>query len=211
MTTSCRARAWSAMALAERNSLPELLAGKVAFTDTVVPSAEANLAGNLAAILAGDGHRCGLLRRPERHPCLWDVPTVRPGVGTDHAGPVPTSSPMATACRPPQSRGYTWSTALGQPDCYPASAPVLAYADIDSLLCLVFRHAKQGANFGRIKITGMRVLRQGPVPAGHADLRRSRAHRWLPARPEPQVGRMGELYAIPMGPNLPSGTGTSTL
>jgi hypothetical protein len=41
------------------------------------------------------------------------------------------------------------------------------FIDIDSLLRPVFGRTKQGASFGHTKIAGRRVLRRGPVPAGH--------------------------------------------
>jgi Transposase DDE domain group 1 len=151
------------MALAEQAGLSELVASKVAFTATTVPSAGANPAGKLTAIVAGMAAGADSIDdlniiRAGGMPRLFDQVYAPATLGQflrefTHGH----SLQVASVARAHLVNLVTTTGLLpgiGQQ----------AYVDIDSLLRPVFGHAKQGASFGHTKISGKQVLRRGLSP-----------------------------------------------
>ena len=151
------------MALAQRTGLAKLIADKVAFTDSMVPSAGTNPAGKLTAIVAGMAVGADSIDdlnaiRAGGMPRLFDQVYAPATLGQflrefTHGH----SLQVASAAR---AHLATLVTATGL---LPGIARRV-YVDIDSLLRPVFGHAKQGASFGHTKIAGKQVLRRGLSP-----------------------------------------------
>jgi hypothetical protein len=151
------------MALAERAGLSELVASKVAFTDTMVASAGANPAGKLSTIVAGMAAGAD---------SIDDLNVIRTG-----GMPRLFDQAYAPATLGQFLREFTHGHSLQVASVARAHLVNLvansgllpgiatqAYVDIDSLLRPVFGHAKQGASFGHTKIAGKQVLRRGLSP-----------------------------------------------
>jgi Transposase DDE domain group 1 len=151
------------MALAEQAGLSQLVADKVAFTETKVPSAAANPAGKLTAIVAGMAAGAD---------SIDDLNVVRSG-----GMPRLFNAVYAPATLGQFLREFTYGHSLQVASVARAHLVNLVtatgllpgiggrvYVDIDSLLRPVFGHAKQGASFGHTKIAGKQVLRRGLSP-----------------------------------------------
>ena len=151
------------MALAEQAGLSELVAGKVAFTATMVASAGANPAGKLTAIVAGMAGGADSIDdlniiRAGGMPRLFDHVYAPATLGQflrefTHGH----SLQVASVARAHLVNLVTTTGLL-------PGIEQQAYVDIDSLLRPVFGHTKQGASFGHTKISGKQVLRRGLSP-----------------------------------------------
>lgn len=89
-----------------------------------------------------------------------------------------------------------------------------AFIDVDSLLRPTFGHAKQGANYGHIKLAGKQVLRKGLSPLAATISTRTGApviagiRSWqVPARHSP--GSQRSACGLPGAPmSAPAGSGS---
>jgi hypothetical protein len=151
------------MALAEQTGLSELVASKVAISETVVASAGVNPAGKITSIVAGMAAGAD---------SIDDLNVIRSG-----GMPRLFRAVYAPATLGQFLREFTHGHSLQLASVARAHLVNLvrrsgllpgietqAYVDIDSLLRPVYGHAKQGASFGHTKIAGKQVLRRGLSP-----------------------------------------------
>ncbi len=151
------------MALAERAGLSELVAAKVAITETRVASAAANPAGKLTSIIAGMAAGAD---------SIDDLDVIRAGGMARLFAGVYAPATLGQFLRE-FTHGQTRQLAavarehlVGLVACTDLLPGIerRALIDIDSLLRPVYGHAKQGASFGYTKIAGRQVLRRGLSP-----------------------------------------------
>jgi hypothetical protein len=152
------------MALAERAGLSDLVASKVGFVSTRVPSAGANPAGKVSAIVAG------MLTGADS---IDDLDAIRTGGMSKLFDGVYAATTCGQFLREftgghvcqleSVARGHLLALVREVPDLLPGIAE-RALVDIDSLLRPVYGHAKEGASFGHTKISGKAVLRKGLSP-----------------------------------------------
>ncbi len=148
------------MALAEQTGLSALLAEKVSITAPRIASGSANVAPKLTTLVAG---MCG------GADFIDDVDVVRAGGMKMVFDGVYAPSTIGTLLRE-----FTFGHARQLESVLGAHLAALAdtvallpgaheqvVVDIDSLLCPVYGHAKQGASYGHTKIAGKQVLRRG--------------------------------------------------
>jgi hypothetical protein len=151
------------MALAERAGLSELVAAKVAITETRVASAAVNPAGKLTSIIAGMAAGAD---------SIDDLDVIRAGGMARLFAEVYAPATLGQFLRE-FTHGHTQQLAAvarahlvdlaGCTDLLPGIEQ-RALIDIDSLLRPVYGHAKQGASFGHTKIAGRQLLRRGLSP-----------------------------------------------
>jgi Transposase DDE domain group 1 len=151
------------MALAELAGLSELVAARVAITETAVKSAGVNPAGKLTSIIAGMAAGAD---------CIDDLNVIRSGGMPRLFAGVYAPATLGQFLRE-FTYGHTRQLAsaarahlvnlIGRTGLLPG-IETQTYVDIDSLLRPVFGHTKQGASFGHTKIAGRQVLRRGLSP-----------------------------------------------
>ena len=151
------------MGLAERAGLSALIAGKVRLRTSRVASAGVNPAGKLTSIIAGMAAGAD---------CIDDLDLIRLGGMARLFGGVYAPATLGQFLRE-FTHGHTLQLAsvlrahlvnlVQATDLLPGIGEQ-AFIDIDSLLRLVFGHAKQGASHGHTKIAGKQVLRKGLSP-----------------------------------------------
>lgn len=152
------------MALAEQAGLSILIGAKVRFTSTRVPSAGANPAGKVTAIVAGMAAGAD---------CIDDLDVIRTGGMARLFGGVYAPATVGQFLREctgghvsqlaSVARAHLVGLVGEVPDLLPGIA-TRALVDIDSLLRPVYGHVKEGASFGHTKISGKTVLRRGLSP-----------------------------------------------
>lgn len=183
------------MALAEQAGLSELVAGKVAFTATTVPSAGANPAGKLTAIVAGMAAGADSINDLDvlRHgglPALFCGIRAPSTLGTflRHFTIGHVAQLEKTAGQVLARLGELAPGLLPVPVLEADGRPV--FLDLDSKISQVFGRDKEGAAFGYTKVRGLNFLaatlsggrdRSAPVitgtrlRGGNADTRRGAA------------------------------------
>jgi hypothetical protein len=154
------------MALAERAGLSELVAARVAISESAVKSAGVNPAGKITSIIAGmiagaDSIDDLEVIRSGGMPRLFDEVYAPATLGQflrefTHGHSLQLAS-VARAHLVNLVRGVPGGGLL-------PGIETRAFIDIDSLLRPVYGHAKQGASFGHTKIAGRQVLRRGLSP-----------------------------------------------
>lgn len=151
------------MGLAGRAGLSELIAQRVALASNTVASAGVNPAGKLTSIIAGMAAGADFID---------DLDVIRCGGMSRLFGGVYAPATLGQFLRE-FTHGHTRQLAsvarahlvnLVEHSGLLPGIETRAYVDIDSLLRLVFGHAKQGASFGHTKIAGRQVLRRGLSP-----------------------------------------------
>jgi hypothetical protein len=151
------------MALAERAGLSELVAAKVAITETRVASAAVNPAGKVTSIIAGMAAGAD---------CIDDLDVIRSGGMPRLFDQVYAPATLGQFLRE-FTHGHTRQLAsvarahlINLARCTDLLPGIerRVFIDIDSLLRPVYGHAKQGASFGHTKIAGRQVLRKGLSP-----------------------------------------------
>ena len=151
------------MALAERAGLSELVAAKVAITETRVASAAVNPAGKVTSIVAGMAAGAD---------SIDDLDVIRAGGMARLFAGVYAPATLGQFLRE-FTHGHTQQLAAVAREhlvrlaaCTDVLAGIerRALIDIDSLLRPVYGHAKQGASFGHTKIAGRQLLRRGLSP-----------------------------------------------
>jgi hypothetical protein len=151
------------MTLAEQTGLSELLAEKVHIADPKVKSGSANPAPKLATLVAG---MCA------GADSIDDIDVLRSGGMKTLFNGVYAPSTIGTLLRE-FSFGHArqlesvlrahLSALCERVELLPGGGE-RGFVDIDSLLCPVYGHVKQGASYGHTKIAGKQILRKGLSP-----------------------------------------------